>query len=240
MDDKENYPSEQEARELLVQAGHVLYDQGYVVTNDGNISLKIAPDVIVVTPHGISKGSMNPDMMIVMDLDGTVLNQAEGWPPSSEVKMHLRAYRENPAINAVVHAHPIYATAYAIAGIALDEPILCESALQTGIVPVAHYAEPGTNEVPDSIAPYVNEYGAVLLSNHGVLTWGSNLDEAMSRMEVVENYAQISFVVRQLGSMRRLSKGQVRGLARIRRNMNMSPVVLPTGVEFATNTVDVL
>ena len=230
---------ERQAREAIVDVGRRMYEQGYVVTNDGNISVRIPGDKIVATPTGVSKGHMNPDMLVVMGLDGSVVSQGTRRP-TSELKMHLRVYQENPEICAVVHAHPIYATSFAIAGIPLDEAILSEAMLQVGAVPVAHYAKPGTYDVPDSVAPYVRSHGAVLLSNHGVLTWGSTLNEAFSRMEVAENYAHISYVVRQLGSMRELSGTQVQGLAEIRFDMGLAPVAMPKGGADIVNGVDVL
>ena len=159
---KQNFMSEEEARQAIVQTGKRMYDHGYVVTNDGNISVRISSTEIIVTPTGVSKGFMTPEMMVKMNLDGDVL-EAEGTKPSSEVKMHLRVYAEDDSVMAVVHAHPIYATSYAIAGIPLDEPILSEAMLQIGAVPIAKYAKPGTYDVPDGIAPFVKGYGAVLL-----------------------------------------------------------------------------
>lgn len=231
--------NEVQARQAIVDAGTVLYKQGYVVSNDGNISVRISPDTIVVTPTGVSKGDMNPDMMAVMDLDGNVISKGLRGP-SSEVKMHLRVYRENPDVTAVVHAHPIYATSFAIAGVPLDKPILSEAMLQVGVVPVAHYAKPGTTDVPDSIAPFVKDYAAVMLSNHGVLTWGSDLEQALARMEVVENYAKVTLVVNQIGSERGLSQDQVDGLADIRQNMGLSPIVMPKGNAGVINGTDVI
>lgn len=231
--------NEAQARQAIVDAGTVLYKQGYVVSNDGNISVRISPDTIVVTPTGVSKGDMNPDMMVVMDLDGNVISKGLRGP-SSEVKMHLRVYRENPDVTAVVHAHPIYATSFAIAGVPLDKPILSEAMLQVGVVPVAHYAKPGTTDVPDSIAPFVKDYAAVMLSNHGALTWGSDLEQALARMEVVENYAKVTLVVNQIGSERGLSQDQVDGLADIRQNMGLSPIVMPKGNAEVINGTDVI
>ncbi len=231
--------NEVQARQAIVDAGTVLYKQGYVVSNDGNISVRISPDTIVVTPTGVSKGDMNPDMMVVMDLDGNVISKGLRGP-SSEVKMHLRVYRENLDVTAVVHAHPIYATSFAIAGVPLDKPILSEAMLQVGVVPVAHYAKPGTTDVPDSIAPFVKDYAAVMLSNHGVLTWGSDLEQALARMEVVENYAKVTLVVNQIGSERGLSQDQVDGLADIRQNMGLSPIVMPKGNTEVINGTDVI
>lgn len=231
--------NEVQARQAIVDAGTVLYKQGYVVSNDGNISVRISPDTIVVTPTGVSKGDMNPDMMVVMDLDGNVISKGLRGP-SSEVKMHLRVYRENPDVTAVVHAHPIYATSFAIAGVPLDKPILSEAMLQVGVVPVAHYAKPGTTDVPDSIAPFVKDYAAVMLSNHGVLTWGSDLEQALARMEVVENYAKVTLMVNQIGSERGLSQDQVDGLADIRQNMGLSPIMMPKGNTEVINGTDVI
>ena len=112
--------------------------------------------------------------------------------------------------------------------------------LQVGVVPVAHYAKPGTTDVPDSIAPFVKDYAAVMLSNHGVLTWGSDLEQALARMEVVENYAKVTLVVNQIGSERGLSQDQVDGLAGIRQNMGLSPIVMPKGNAEVINGTDVI
>ncbi|MDY2777286.1 MAG: class II aldolase/adducin family protein [Collinsella sp.] len=231
--------SDNDARVEMVEAGKVLYDRGYVVSNDGNISVKLSEDRIIVTPTGVSKGAMDVADMVVMDLDGRVLSQGK-LGPSSEVKMHLRVYREDPSVRAVVHAHPIYATSFAVAGIALDKPIMSEAVLQVGTVPVAHYAKPGTTDVPDSIAPYVREGAAVLLANHGALTWGSSLEEALSRMEVVENYAHVTSTVMSLGSCRTLSVDQVRGLGELREAMGLSNIRLPKGGNKVLNAEDVV
>lgn len=216
-----------------------MYGHGYVVTNDGNISVRISRSEIVVTPTGVSKGFMTPEMMVKMNLDGEVLD-AKGTKPSSEVKMHLRVYAEDDNVTAVVHAHPIYATSYAIAGIPLDEPILSEAMLQIGAVPIAKYAKPGTYDVPDGIAAFVKGYGAVLLSNHGALTWGTTLGEAFSRMEVLENYAHISFVVGLLGGGRGLDAEQVAGLAGIRKEMGLAAISMPVGRQEKENGEDLI
>ena len=236
---KQNFMSEEEARQAIVQTGKRMYDHGYVVTNDGNISVRISSTEIIVTPTGVSKGFMTPEMMVKMNLDGDVL-EAEGTKPSSEVKMHLRVYAEDDSVMAVVHAHPIYATSYAIAGIPLDEPILSEAMLQIGAVPIAKYAKPGTYDVPDGIAPFVKGYGAVLLSNHGAQTWGTTLVEAFSRMEVLENYAHISFVVGLLGGGRGLDVEQVAGLAGIRKEMGLAAIAMPKGRPEKENGKDLI
>ena len=163
-----NYLSEQEARRAILNVGKRIYDRGYVAANDGNISCKISDTTILVTPTGVSKGFMEPDSLVKMDLDGAIL---DGGKPSSEVKMHLRAYQENPDITGVVH----------------------EAVLVTGNILIAPYAKPGTYDVPDSIAPFISRYNAVLLANHGALSWGKDLYQALYRMEALEHQAGILF-----------------------------------------------
>lgn len=234
-----NLMDEETARAAIVEAGALMCDHGHVVSNDGNISVRIAPDRILITPTGVSKGALTAESLVVMDLDGNEISRGERGA-SSEAKMHLRVYREDPEVTAVVHAHPIYATAFAIAGVPLDLPILSEAMLQVGAVPVARYAKPGTDAVPESIAPFVRGGAAVLLSNHGALTWGATLEQAAARMEVLENYARITLTVQQIGSCRGLSAEQVEGLAGIRAAMGLAPVAMPRGEEIAMNDTDVL
>ena len=214
------YPSDSEARKLILEAGRRAYEKGYVVSNDGNITCKVSDDTIWTTPTGVSKGFMTEDMLIKTDLDGRVI---EGHcKPSSEVKMHLRAYRENPDIGAVVHAHPLTATAFAIAGMPLEDAILPEGVVQLGVVPCAPFAMPGSQDVPDSIAPYCREYNAVLLGNHGAVTWGKDVMQAYMRMESLEYYAQIillnRFIMKKANTM---SESDIDELIRIRTGLGI-------------------
>ena len=177
----------------LIDVGNKMYLRGFVAANDGNLSARIpGEDAVWVTPTGVSKGGMTEDMFIKLRiLDGV---QLEGErKPSSEVKMHLRLYRENPEIGAVVHAHPLYSTSFAIARIPLDMPIYPASMMNLGPVPVAEYSPPGTQGVADSVAPYAKTSRALLLANHGALTWGGDILKAWYRMEELENFAHIAF-----------------------------------------------
>ena len=175
--------------EQIIDIGNKMYDKGFVAANDGNISMKSDDGNIWVTPTMVSKGGMTPDIMLKMTIDGEVITGNR--KPSTEVAMHLCLYRGNPNINAVVHAHPVTATSFAVAGIALDKPIYAEALVNLGEVPVAKYAQPGTLEVPESIKPYCKIHKGLLLANLGALTWGNNLTEAWFRMEALENYAKI-------------------------------------------------
>jgi len=208
------FMDEAEARRLMVDVGRRMYLKGFVAANDGNISVRIGPDALLVTPTGVSKGYMDAGMMVKVDLEGRVLS---GGRPTSELAMHLRVYRENPEVRAVVHAHPPVATSLSIAGIPLDRPILTEAILSLGDVPIAPYATPGTAEVPDSIAPFCRTHNAVLLANHGAVTWGEDLLQAYYRMESVEHYATILVYTRHIiGRSNDLSGTQVSELIRIR------------------------
>ena len=162
---------------------------------------------------------MTEDMLVKTDLAGTVLEGTR--KPSSELKMHLRVYQENPDLRAAVHAHPPVATSFAIAGLPLDRPILPEAIVQLGTIPVAPYAEPGTQAVPDSIAPFCRDYGGVLLANHGALTWGYDLTQAYYRMETLEYYAQVTInSVFLLGRANALTGEQVERLTEQRQRLD--------------------
>ena len=187
----------------IIDTGKKMYDRGFIASNDGNISARADDGNIWVTPTMVSKGSMTPDMMIKISLSGVIIEGNR--KPSSEVQMHLCLYRENPDAQAAVHAHPVTATSFAIAGIPLDKPIYPEALFNVGKVPVAKYAQPGTLEVPESIKPYCSTHKAVLLANHGAFAWGGSITEAWYRMEALENYAKITlntyYILRQANEL---------------------------------------
>ena len=215
------YKSDFEAKKAILDIGRRMYAKGFVASNDGNISCRVGPNTIWTTPTGVSKGFMTQDMLVKMDLDGKVL--VGRLKPSSEIKMHLRVYQENPRLQAVTHAHPPMATCFAIAGQPLDAAILTEAILSLGTIPVARYATPGTQEVPDSIAPFVNHYNGVLLANHGALTWGDDIYQAFYRLESVEYYATIlMYTGNIIGQQNHLSCEQVDRLLEIRKNMGIT------------------
>lgn len=235
------YPSIFEAKEQIIDIGKRMYDKGFVAANDGNISCKVSDTEILTTPTGVSKGFMDPDMIIKMNIDGSYPDDGGKYRPSSEVKMHLRVYRENPDVAAVCHAHPPVATSFSIAGIGLDLPIMTEGILALGSVPVAKYATPGTEEVPDSIAPFCREYNAVLLANHGALTWGASLMEAFYRLESVEQCCTITMNVRNvIGRYNMLSCDQVKPLLETREKLGIKGGGIPACALCTTNDRDVL
>lgn len=236
--EKKKYYSDFEAKQSICEIGKRIYNKNFVAANDGNISIKVGPDTIWTTPTGVSKGFMTPDMLVKMDLDGNVL--AGRMKPSSEVKMHLRVYKENPEAFAVVHAHPPIATSFAIAGISLEKPVSPEAVVLLGKVPVAPYATPGTQEVPDSIAPFCKEYNAVLLANHGALTWGKDITEAHFRMESLEHYAlMLMYSNNIINKANELNCTQISDLIDIREKMGIKTGGVPVcqqNTESHTNT----
>lgn len=215
------YCTEEQAKELILEIGRRLYERRYVAANDGNISIRTGENRVWVTPTGVSKGYMTGDMLVCVDLEGNVVEG--GGRPSSETGMHLRVYRENPAVGAVVHAHPVAATSFAIARVPLDVALMTESVLGLGVVPVAEYATTGTQAVPDSVAPYCRDYNAVLLANHGALTWGADAMQAYYRMETLECCASIMM---NLGYLNRppqvLTRKQVGELVALREERGVS------------------
>ena len=215
----EEWPSDGEAREALLEIGRRMYAKNYVAANDGNISCKVA-DGIWATPTGVSKGFMREDELVKLRPDGAVL-YAGAREVSSEIKMHLRVYTENAAAGGVTHAHPPYCTAFAIAGLGLDRAIYPEALVNLGVVPCVHYETPGSQGIPDSIAPYCLTHNAALLANHGALSWGKSVIEAFYRLESMEHYARLLAITgKMLGRARLLSESQIAELLEIRARLS--------------------
>lgn len=170
--------TEAQVREQIVHSGRRLYERGFVAATDGNISVRFAPGSILMTPTCVSKGALREDDLLVVDEQGQRLSG--GRHVSSELTMHLLIYRLRPEVNAVVHAHPPTATGFAAAGIALEEPILAEAVVVLGRVPLARYATPGTAELAASLAPLVPQHVAILMANHGVVTYAASLENRLS------------------------------------------------------------
>ena len=205
----------QEEREAVCRVGKLLYDRGYVAANDGNISVKVAENRLLITPSGVSKGRMTPEMLLVTDMDGTVIEGDRH--PTSEGKMHLEVYRGRPDVNAVVHAHPPVSTAFAVCRRGLETPYLSELVAGLGQVPcTTSFAMLSTEEVPESVRPYLADHNALLLANHGALAWGGDLWEAFDRLETVEHTAKIVLNAQLLGGGVPLTEEEVARLQGLR------------------------
>ena len=192
----------------------MLHQCGLVAATDGNLSVRMEDGNVLCTPTLMSKGMMEPDDLVVVDADGhKVSGQRE---VSSELAMHLFIYRKRPDVNAIVHAHPPTATGYAAAGIPLDTALCSEIIVTLGSVPLAVYGTPGTAELTEALAPLVADHQAILMANHGVVTYGDNLLTAYMNMETVEHYAKIALVTHMLGRQQPLSGTHLDKLHEIR------------------------
>ncbi|MGI6745083.1 MAG: L-fuculose phosphate aldolase [Firmicutes bacterium ADurb.Bin300] len=214
--------SEFEVKKQICEIGRRIYDRGMVASNDGNISVRISDNEYLCTPTGVSKGFMTPEYICKVDSHGNVIQADNGYKPSSEIKMHMKVYRDRPDVNAVVHAHPLYATGFAIAGIELTAPIMPEAVITLGSVPIAEYGTPSTEEIPNAISDYLQHYDAVLLANHGALSYANTLLGAYHKMESLEFYAQLLYISKQLGGPKELTQEQVKRLYEIRRQFGMT------------------
>ena len=207
-----------ETREQICDICHKMWQKGWVAANDGNVSARLADGNIMTTPTGLSKSVIQPEMLVIVDIDGNIIEANEGYKPSSETKMHLRCYKDRPDVNGVVHAHPPISTAYAVADIALDRYSMIETAVTLGSVPVTPYATPSTDEVPEAIAPYLQQHDALLLQNHGALTVSCDVMTAYYRMETLEHFAKISLIAHLLGGAKEIPADRIDTLMDLREN----------------------
>ena len=198
------------ARRQIVDVCRRLYDRGLIAGQDGNVSVRLAPDRILVTPAGMSKVDVGTDDLVELTLAG--VHARGGNRASSEVALHLRAYRRRPDVQAVVHAHPPTATGFAVAGEGLTACVLPELVYQVGQVPLVPYATPGTEALADAFEPFLGTHDAFLMSNHGALTLGPSLLIAHQRMESIEHAARILLTARLLGRVTELTPAQVDAL----------------------------
>ena len=201
--------AQQQVKQDIVRICRMLHRKNYLAATDGNVSVRLG-DRVLVTPSGVHKGLMEPDQVITVDLEGAVI--AGAGKPSSEIQMHLLAYRLRPDVHAVVHAHLPYATSCTLAGISLLEPILPEVVITLGGIPTAPYATPGTAEVPAAIRDFIQEFDAILLSRHGAMTVGRDVTDAYNKMEKLEHTARVVLAARLQGPVEPLPAAEVEKL----------------------------
>src|SRR5438270_5408284 len=204
---------EQTALREIVRVGKLMYERSYVVSSDGNVSVRLDDGRIVATPTQTCKGRMTEEMCAVTDLEGKALDDRR---VSSELAMHLLIYREREDVRSVCHAHPPHGSAFAVAGLAIDQPILSEVILTLGCVPLAEYGTPSTDELSDTMRPLVKHHNALLMANHGAVAYGSDLWQAWDRLETLEHTAKIAILSRVLGGSRNLSPAAIEKLINVR------------------------
>ena len=209
--------TERALREEFVRVGGLMHAKGYVTATDGNISARLGPDRFLATPSGLSKGFMTPDQMVVLGWDGKPVGgsrygAARDLKPSSEILLHLEAYRQRPEIRAVVHAHPPVAVALSIAGIAIAPCTLPEVIVTLGAIPTTEYATPASPEGATVIRDLIRGHDAVMLQRHGSVTVGSSPFDAYLKLEKLEHAADITFKLIQLGRQLPFPPGAVEKL----------------------------
>lgn len=206
--------TEIEYRHEIVRLGRMLHEGFLVSATDGNLSVRLGEDRILATPTGVSKGMMSADDMVIVDRRGIVVEGERNV--SSEIGMHLLIYRLRPDVSAIVHAHPPTATGFAAAGMALDQPLVSEVVINLGSIPLALYGTPGTPELAASIEHLVPIHDAILLANHGAVTYGRDLLNAFMKMETVEHFARIALTAHLLGRQCPLTAEQISRLGDVR------------------------
>lgn len=211
-----------ELKRAICDIGRRAWEKGMGAANDGNISILLDDDTILCTPTAVSKGFMTPEMICRIDRSGRPVDN-NTWQPSSETKMHLCVYNLRPDVRSVVHAHPLYATVHAICGKPLTQQIMPESTMFLGEVPLTPYALPSSDELAASIAPYLERHDAILLQNHGALTYGHDLQSAWFKMEALDYYAKVVYLAAGYGGANEFTDEQVEKLVDLKRNRFPSP-----------------
>jgi len=207
--------SELQHREEIVRFGRMLHASGFVAATDGNLSVRLDASRVLCTPTAMSKGLMETDDLVLVDMEG---NRLDGHRQvSSEIAMHLLFYRLRPDVRGIVHAHPPTATGYAAAGVPLNQALVSEIVISLGSVPLARYGTPGTPELCEALEPLILDYDAILMANHGVVTCGGDLQKAFMNMETVEHFAKVALVAHQLGRQQLLSQEEIGKLIEARR-----------------------
>jgi len=220
--------TESALREEIVRVCRLLYEHGWVPATDGNVSARLGPDRILVTPSGLGKGFLAPEDLVIVDLDGhpqaSPLYGANRHRPTSELPIHLEVYRRRPDANAVVHAHPPTSIALSIAGIPIARCMLPEVVVNLGLIPTTEYATPGTPEGPGVMGDLIERHDALVLQRHGSVAVGHDLMDAYLKTEKVEHAAEVTFLVAQLGDGGLLPPGEAKKLITARRlRSQMSP-----------------
>ncbi len=206
-------------KQEICEIGRRIYDRGLVAAFEGNISARLGPDRVLCTPSLVCKGRLKPEDLCVVDMAG---KQSSGERKrSSEIFLHLAVYRERPDVEAVIHTHPPHTVAFALTHTKLPQCVTAEVEVFLGEVPLAPYATPGTPELGETIVPFVRDSNATILSNHGAVSWGRTLDEALNRTEILEAYCRTLLLARQLGPLQRLTDQNMRDLLAVKQTLGL-------------------
>jgi L-fuculose-phosphate aldolase len=217
---------EQAWREEIVRVCRLLHEKGYVAATDGNVSVRLSKNLVLSTPSGFSKGFLAPEQLVVTDLEGRKIPTREpasrDLKPTSELPMHLEAYRQRPDVVSVIHAHPPISVALSIAGISLAKCLLPEVVVTLGLIPTAEYATPSSAEGPGAIRDFIANHDALIIQRHGTLTVGKDPFDAYLKLEKVEHLAHVTMILCQLGRETPLPPAEVAKLLRMRREKGLA------------------
>lgn len=217
---------EQSLREEIVKVGQLMYQKGFICASDGNISARLGKGRILITPSGLHKGFLQPDQLLIVNENGervdSRLSANRKLKPTSELPMHLEAYRQRPDIQAVVHAHPPITIALSIAGIPLADCLLPEVMVFLGLIPTTKYATPSSEENMFAIRSLITNHDAIVLQRHGSLTVGDSPMQGFMRLETVEQNSRIAFMLAQLGVRNPLEPAEVKKLLLQREKMGLT------------------
>ncbi|HKS41367.1 MAG TPA: class II aldolase/adducin family protein [Blastocatellia bacterium] len=214
--------TERELRQKIVEIGRRIYEMGFIAASDGNVSARLGDGTILTTPTMVCKGRMTEDMLVLVDINGQKIRREER-NPSSEFSMHKEIYQMRPDVHAIVHAHPPFGTGFAVANVALDKPLLSEVVLTLGCIPLTSYGTPSTNELSDSLKPYIPHHDALLLANHGAVAYGADLESAYGKMETLEHFAKITLIARIVGRPHELPAAAIEKLLDVRERAGYMP-----------------
>jgi len=206
-------------KELFCDIGRRIWLKGFCAGNEGNHSYRVSDDRVLCTPTGISKGNLKPDDLCVVDMEGKQISGKR--KRTSEILMHLAIYKARPEIKCVIHSHPPHATAFAIAGVDLPTCIHPEAEVFLGAVKTAQYVTPGDTRLGESLMPYVKDSNTILLQNHGVVCFDVDMEQCYYKLEIVDAYARILILAKQVGSIRALDSKEMVDLLQLKARFGM-------------------
>ena len=207
---------EPDLKKAIVECGRICYERNYMTSNDGNISVRTEDGFILITCSGIPKGRMEELDILRIDLSGNPVGSEQPGRPSSETPMHLEVYKQRYDVRAVIHAHPVFATALTVAGIEFPSDMLPEVILTLGEVPTTKYATPSSEEDAEAIRDLIQSHNAILLRQHGSLTLGKDLEEALIHLERIEHVAEVYWRARSYGEISKIPAEAQKRLLEVR------------------------
>ena len=221
--------SECKLREQMCEIGRRVYAKGFAAANDGNISYRLSEDRVLCSPTRVSKGFMKPDDLCIVDLDG---KQVSGKRKrSSEILLHLSVMKARADVRACVHCHPPHATAFAVAHEPIPKCTMPEFEVFLGEVAMAPYETPGGQKFADTILPFVKDTDTIILANHGTITYGSDLEDAYFKTEIIDAYCRILILAKQLGRVNYYDDAKAAELIRLKPSLGIPDPRLARGLE---------